>query len=199
MSPNPALPSSHLKGDLEGLDQAPEDDQPLRAHSHPDVAGPARSPHQPAVHVQLQPLRGDAESHSVPAPVTELGNREPVLPRGVGKRQNTKFGSDSSRVSPGLHPHQLPGSLSIHPQWKGGAVIFKTRNHHAWLYKKLLAGEKQPGSLRRRSRLSPREPEGWCWAAAAHQQVQETVQGCNKEPGGAPRSCQVLLVLWTGN
>lgn len=145
MSPNPALPSSHLKGDLEGLDQAPEDDQPLRAHSHPDVAGPARSPHQPAVHVQLQPLRGDAESHSVPAPITEQGNWEPVLPRGVGKRQNTKFGSDSSCVSPGLHPYQLPGSLSIHPQWKGGAVILKARNHHAWLYKQLLAGEKQPG------------------------------------------------------
>lgn len=71
------LPSSHLKGDLEGLNDASNDDQPLGVHSHPKIVGPAHSVHQPAVHVQLQPLQGDAESHLVPVPIAQEGHWEP--------------------------------------------------------------------------------------------------------------------------
>lgn len=76
----PGLPYSHLKGDLEGLDQASDDDQPLSVHSHPEIIGPAHSVHQPTVHVQLQSLQGDAEGNLVPAPIAEKGNWEPVCP-----------------------------------------------------------------------------------------------------------------------
>lgn len=81
-------PSSHLKGDLKGLDQASNDDQPLSVHSHPKIIGPAHSVHQPAVHMQLQPLQGDAESNLVPVPIAEKGNWEPACPRG-GKGRGT--------------------------------------------------------------------------------------------------------------
>ena len=78
----PALPNSHLKGDLEGLYQASNDDQPFSVHSHPEIIGPAHSVHQPTVHVQLQPLQGDAESNLVPVSIAEKGNREPACPGG---------------------------------------------------------------------------------------------------------------------
>lgn len=89
MSSNTALPSlssSHLKGDLEGLDQASNDDQPLSVHSHPKIVGPAHSVHQPTVHMQLQPLQGDAESNLVPVPIAKEGNWEPACP-GVGREE----------------------------------------------------------------------------------------------------------------
>lgn len=85
------LPSSHLKGDLGGLDQASQDDQPFSVHSHPNIVGPAHSVHQPTVHMQLQPLHGDAKSNLVPAPIAEKGNWEPVCTRGARKRHNMKL------------------------------------------------------------------------------------------------------------
>jgi len=75
------LPSSHLKGDLKGLDEASDDDQPLGVHSHSKITGPAHSVHQPTVHMQLQPLQGEAESNLVPAPIAEKGNWEPACPK----------------------------------------------------------------------------------------------------------------------